>query len=325
MRQVLRPLIFALVFLLPATAAVFLAVEGLRLRPPVAPLLPQQDETLVRAEVGNVAEAEALFQRLGYAWPPAVGPSVPRIALDPLPADYPAGLETRRKKALFFRALLPLVLAENRVLRAQRQHLLRLRELGLPAQAGTASHAWLQDLLRRYRVSQEDGLAPAVERLLQRLDEIPPALVLAQAANESAWGTSRFARIANNLFGQWTWQEEHGIVPAERPEGERYLVRKFPSLRASVRDYLYNLNVGHAYEALRRMRHEMRAAGEALDAMALASGLSRYSERGEDYVEEIRRIIRGNRLDRLGDVDLMPAEDTRRLALLLDRFSDGDG
>ncbi len=118
--------------------------------------------------------------------------------------------------------------------------------------------------------------------------------MLAQAANESAWGTSRFTRVANNLFGQWTWQAAHGIVPASRPEGERYLVRKFPSLRDSVRDYLYNLNVGHAYEGLRRLRHEMRRRGQPLDAAILAAGLSRYSGRGAAYVEEIRRIIRGN-------------------------------
>ncbi|MDZ7825939.1 MAG: glucosaminidase domain-containing protein [Gammaproteobacteria bacterium] len=45
---------------------------------------------------------------------------------------------------------------------------------------------------------------------LRRADEIPPSLVLAQAAAESAWGTSRFARMANNLFGQPRFTEGCG-------------------------------------------------------------------------------------------------------------------
>ncbi len=304
----------ALALLLPVAAAALLAMVGNSHRP----LVPDWEEELLAVRLESVTEAEALFARLNYAWPPLQGPTVPRIAVDPLPDDYHAGLETQRKKALFFRVLLPMVLAENRVLRAQRRHLQRLLADGLPA-ADTAPREWLQGLLRRYRIAEDGDLELAAARLLQRLDEIPTALVLAQAANESAWGTSRFTRVANNLFGQWTWQAEHGIVPASRPEGERYLVRKFPSLRDSVRDYLYNLNVGHAYEGLRRLRHEMRRTDQPLDATILAAGLSRYSERGDAYVEEIRRIIRGNGLERLSEVDLMPPAAVRQVALLAEK------
>lgn len=311
MNRLRRHLLSVLALLLPVAGAVLLAMEGDRLRPFK---LQEPEEILLPVRVTTVAEAERLFARLDYVWPPAPGPTVPRIAVDPLPDDLGPELATSRKKALFFRVLLPLVLAENRILRAQRRHLLRLRELGLPLRKDSAARAWLDGLLARYRITIEDGLERAVDALLLRLDEVPPALVLAQAANESAWGTSRFARRANNLFGQWTWQAAHGIVPYGRPEGETYLVRRFSSLRDSVSDYLYNLNVGHAYEDLRRLRGEMRAAGRPLDALVLASGLHRYSRRGGDYVAEIRQIIRGNRLQRLGAVDLMPREAMRLAA-----------
>lgn len=311
MQSVARSVFHVLALALPVAAAAFLAVEGNRLRPLK---LPEPEETLLPVRVATVAEAERLFARLDYGWPPPPGPTVPRIAVDPLPADLGPELATPRKKALFFRVLLPLVLAENRTLRAQRRHLLRLREMGLPLREDSAARAWLDGLLARYRITIEEGLERAVDALLLRLDEVPPALVLAQAANESAWGTSRFARRANNLFGQWTWQAAHGIVPEGRPEGETYLVRRFPSLRDSVSDYLYNINVGHAYEELRRLRGEMRAASLPLDALELAAGLHRYSRRGGDYVAEIRQIIRGNRLQRLGDVDLMPREAMRLAA-----------
>ena len=312
MSRITRPLLQTLAFLLPVGGALFLAAEAQKQR---LLAVHEQAETLLTVRVASVEEAERLFEELDYQWPPPAGPTVPRIAVEPLPRDLDPAMPAPRKKALFFRLLLPLVLAENRELRAQRRQLLRLLEYGGIPPEGTGARHWLDGLLQRYRVTAEDP-ARAVEQLLERLDELPPALVLAQAANESAWGTSRFARVANNLFGQWTWQEEHGIVPAARPEGERYLVRKFPSLRDSVRDYFYNLNVGHAYQELRRLRREMRAAGSPLDPLALAGGLQRYSQRGEAYVEEIRRIIRANRLERLRDVDLMPLDAVRRLAWL---------
>ncbi len=312
MNRLPRPLLHGLVVLLPIAAAALLALEGNRLRS-LQP--PDSEEVLLPVRVSSVAEAERLFASLDYGWPPREGATVPRIAVDPLPPDLSPELSTTRKKLLFFRLLLPMVLAENRELRAQRRHLLRLRGLGTQWQEDPVARAWLDGLLARYRVSTAGGLAQALDELLLRLDEVPPALVLAQAANESAWGTSRFARRAKNLFGQWTWQAEHGLVPAARPEGETYLVRKFPTLRDSVSAYLYNINVGHAYGDLRRLRGEMRGQGRPLDALVLAAGLHRYSERGADYVAEIRRIIRKNRLERLSAVDLMPREAMRLAAL----------
>ncbi len=253
----------------------------------------------------SVEEVERLFARLSYHWPLAEGSLVPRIAIDPLPGDYQPDLEVSRKKALFFRAMLPLALAENGEIRKQREFVKRVRDrAGAPLDA--RSRERLRLLFGQYRVEMTEDLTAAIDALLQRMDEIPPALLLAQAANESAWGTSRFARLANNLFGQWTWRDGQGIVPLERPEGESYAVRKFPSLRASVRDYIHNLNIGHAYEELRALRSRQRQAGQPLDALALAAGLTRYSQRGEAYVDEIRSIIRGNRLEVLADVGLAP-------------------
>jgi len=287
---------------LPILLAVLLVVIANRYQP----VEMQWEEKLQTVRVDYVSDAERLFAQLGYHWPPQVGATVPRIAMDPLPGDLQPTLAVQRKKALFFRAILPLVLAENRQIRHQRAFVERMLAAGSVPRADSPQHRWLQRLFRHYRIKIRLDFNASLKRLLWHMDEIPSALVLAQAANESAWGTSRFARLANNLFGQWTWQQEQGIIPAERPEGHRYAVRKFPSLRASVRDYLHNLNIGHAYQELRRLRERMRASGRGLDALALVAGLSRYSSRGADYVDEIRQIIRGNHLNRLNGAVLSP-------------------
>jgi Bax protein len=122
--------------------------------------------------------------------------------------------------------------------------------------------------------------------------------VLAQAANESAWGTSRFAQLGNNLFGEWTYTPGAGIIPEDRPPGASYEVRKFPSLYESIRSYMNNLNRNEAYLKLRETRESLRKEGKLVTGTSLAYGLSKYSQRGDEYISEIQVMIRQNQLAR---------------------------
>ena len=122
-------------------------------------------------------------------------------------------------------------------------------------------------------------------------------MVLAQAAIESAWGTSRFARQANNLFGQWCFAPGCGIVPLHRPSDATYEVEKFPSVGAAVEAYYLNLNTHAAYRALRTIRRESRLQGKTLSGALMVAGLEKYSGRGIHYVEELRSMIRTNQLE----------------------------
>lgn len=255
---------------------------------------------LLPLHVASAQQLEAAFDRYGYNWPPQG--SVPPLVIQRFPEDM-MSLDAGHKKSLFFRALLPMVEAENKRIRVQRRFLeqqFSKRRL-LP---GTRRWSQVERLAEMYRVEGDLNAAKVRSTLLRRVDEVPPALVLAQAANESAWGNSRFAREANNLFGQWTYREDLGIVPAQRDEGARHFVRVFPDLRSSVRAYLHNINISFAYVDLRRMRARMRAAGQPLDPYRLSSGLLRYSQRGPEYVDEIRTMISVNGLDNLGSLVL---------------------
>ena len=117
---------------------------------------------------------------------------------------------------------------------------------------------------------------------------------LLQAAIESAWGTSRFAREGNNLFGQWCFSPGCGIVPDERPIGEGYEVASFETVLESVASYMRNLNTGWAYRELREIREQMRLDGRQPDPAEFADGLLSYSERGPVYIEVIRSMLRHN-------------------------------
>lgn len=246
----------------------------------------------------SVAHIEWLFDELDFTWPLTNEATVPRLTVTSLPDDLDSQVNKARKKSLFIRMLLPLVLAENERIQAQRRFLQHVFSHPLPA-PGSEEARRLQQLSKYYRVTGRWQDSDFQRRLLERVDSVPLALVIAQAANESGWGTSRFAQQANNLFGQWTFDQRQGLVPRERDAGLGHFVRIFPSLRASVRAYLHNLNTHRAYQPLRKLRRQLREQQLAVNASALVAGLKLYSQRGQHYVEEIRHLIAANRLERL--------------------------
>ena len=131
-----------------------------------------------------------------------------------------------------------------------------------------------------------------------KIDEIPASLVLAQSANESGWGTSRFATQAKNMFGIWCFREGCGVKPLRREAGRKYEVAKYNTVEESVEAYMLNINSHRAYRELRNIRSTARATDNNLSGIALAEGLAGYSARGEQYVKEIKQLIRVNKLQR---------------------------
>ncbi|WP_186291195.1 glucosaminidase domain-containing protein [Nitrospirillum viridazoti] len=155
---------------------------------------------------------------------------------------------------------------------------------------------WVARLAARY------GMDPArkidLDALLRRVDVVPVSMALAQAAEESGWGTSRFAQHGNALFGQLTWSEEEkeGITPRNRHPGDTSRFRKFEDLLECVRVYMQNLNTHDAYAQFRATRASLRRQGKPLDTMLLLNTLDKYSELGPVYVKAVRSLIRTNNL-----------------------------
>lgn len=238
----------------------------------------------------------------------------PELEITPPPDEVSEvfAYENSASKKRFVEQLLPLIEAQNQQLLADRQKAQNL----LAQELWTDS--WLLDQLELYRTDVPEALVATLrqgvdevsaadhahllesgERLMLKLDVVPPSLALAQSANESAWGRSRFASEGNNYFGQWCFSEGCGIVPTGRPEGESYEVRSFDSVADSVRGYILNLNRHWAYERLRALRAQQRRLGEQITGVHLAGGLERYSARGFDYIDELRSMIWVNDFDKL--------------------------
>lgn len=209
--------------------------------------------------------------------------------------DFSEIVDVNERKKEFFAYLLPAIEEMNDRVMAQREELYRLQ---LKLNAGHTmlkeEQAWLDNMVAYYRVD-EDSLDAQFDVLMRRVDIVPSTLVLIQAANESGWGTSRFAREGLNFFGQWCWTEGCGIVPAARPAGQSYEVRQFESMEASVEAFIRNLNTHFAYKDLREMRLQERESDDTVSSGTMTAGLMSYSERGQDYIDELNQMIRINR------------------------------
>lgn len=228
-----------------------------------------------------------IADRIGY-WkvtPTKTGYAAPARLLTGLPAQATAS----RRKVAFIEATLPLILRANEIILRDR---LRIEILHAYGQAGLAidedDTRWLETTADRYGVDVTD-----FGELLRRVDIVPPSLALAQAAEESGWGTSRFARRGKALFGQRVYRGTGGIVPLARPKGETFRVRAFNNVLDGVRAYLHNLNTHFAYEGFRRTRAAMRRRGR-IDGYGLTGLLWNYSERRGAYLNSIRTIMRVN-------------------------------
>lgn len=215
---------------------------------------------------------------------------VPRVLVNKMPSDVSIVQSPAERKQLFIKLALPLILHANERIAADRKNLIVLSEKLARMSATPSEQSWLDSLAARYGLE-----SPEIDALLQRVDAIPPSLALAQGAEESGWGTSRFVREGNAIFGQHTFNKGAGLVPERRDTDANYEVKSFDGLLESVTSYMTNLNTHSAYNEFRRIRADQRASGD-VDSYSLVGTLSRYSERGEAYIETIRSIIDTNDL-----------------------------
>ncbi len=276
---------------------------------PLPDTAPQQaslpaSAALVILNVRSVTDIKEVFQERAYSLDGVrrEGAEVPRVLVSTVPGDFSDMNDVKERKAVFLKMMLPLVLRANERIQADRARLVEIRSKLDAGKALEASdEAWLTLMAKEYKVKGGD-----LDALLAKVDAVPPSLALAQAAVESGWGTSRFAREGNALFGQWTTAKGNGMVPAAREAGKQHKVAAFETPLQAVQSYMKNLNTHPAYKGFRKERTKMRRDGRPLSGMTLAAHLKAYSEKGEKYVELVRHIIQFNKLRTLNAAQLAP-------------------
>ncbi len=206
----------------------------------------------------------------------------------------------RKRQRVFINYLKPRAQTLNRSILRTRQQVEGLYERWQSTKTlSVPNRQWLIALADNYNINDAQFVHPGDwVRLLKRVDIVPVSMILAQAANESSWGSSRFAQQGLNLFGQWCYQPGCGIVPLKRPPGRRYEVQKFSTINASIQAYVHNLNTNNHYAQFRNLRFHTRNSKKNLSGYTLAQGLKNYSERKNKYVKSIQSMITNYQLER---------------------------
>jgi len=248
-----------------------------------------------------------LFDDLGYDLKGIrAGQKVKPIYLTKLPKDLKTLGDTKKKRELFIKIVLPLILNENDKITEDRKKLFKI--LGKNFNT-VGERVWLQRRFREYKIEDQDS-----GKLKMRMDIIPVSIALAQAANESGWGTSRFALEGNALFGQWTWSKK-GISPKNKDPDQSHKILQFQILKASVRAYKNNLNTHNAYKEFRETRAKLRQENKRIIGLDLTKYLKNYASIGEKYVVIIEDIIENNSLTDFDKADLLPIKLKKGVAL----------
>jgi len=200
------------------------------------------------------------------------------------------GLPVADKKKKFFALVLPSVLLAKRKLADLRAEVVRISS---EPEVSSEDAMWLEAMLERYRAEDTTDL-------LRRMEDHPNSVVLAQAALESGWGTSRFFREGNNVFGIWSFDSgEPRLEAGETRGGKRIFVKRYPSLGGSIQDYFTTIGRG-PYQGFRHARTREK------NPLILIRHLQRYSELGEEYIRRLALTIRSNDLGRFDRYELVP-------------------
>ena len=247
----------------------------------------------------TTTEIDSLFKEVNYNLKDVRDTKLVKpIDIGLLPNEIKNIGNTKKRKDMFIKIVLPLIVKENNKIRVDRKRLFTI----LNKNSNTdIEKKWLEKKYKQYGVRKND-----LSTLKVRMDEIPVSLAIAQAAKETGWGTSRFALKGNALFGQWTWSGE-GLKPKNADEGKDHKVMKFHSLQLSVRAYLRNLNTHSTYKNLRKARTELRNQNKPLDSLILSKHLDKYAETGSQYIEVLQKIIEQNNLKDFDEARLLPS------------------
>tara|TARA_B100000579_G_scaffold106303_1_gene84639 strand:- start:945 stop:1955 length:1011 start_codon:yes stop_codon:yes gene_type:complete len=204
-----------------------------------------------------------------------------------------------QSKKDFVKTLLPLISYQNQNILLERSKLEDLKYFLINKNTLSKTDLnFLNKISKKYRLKTDNKHKyDLVNELLNRVDIIPNSIVLAQAANESGWGTSRFAREYNALFGEYTYNYSDGVVPLLREEGEKHLVKTFTSVDKSVQSYFNNLNSHSAYKEFREVREMMREKNNFSNIKLLVEELDSYAA-DINYIKTINSIIDVNKLDK---------------------------
>ena len=213
-----------------------------------------------------------------------------------LPPNFDELQDVGVKKKLFYLITLPIIHESNELILKDREMIINIEKKFLRSDLNENETNEVVRLSKKYKLDYNTIDLKLFRDLKQRINIIPVSLALAQAIVESGWGQSRFALEGNALYGQWTTNEQKGLIPEDRDEDKTHAVRKFENLKQSVQAYMHNINTHKAYYSFRVVRRIAERVQYTDPISAKVKFLAAYAEIGQKYVDKLELIIESNKL-----------------------------
>ena len=93
--------------------------------------------------------------------------------------------------------------------------------------------------------------------LLEKVDKVPPSIMVVTAGIYSNWGTSRLALQANDFYLSEIWYEDKGMKPLDDPEAQ-YRYKIYANIEECIADKALKINSHINYEYVRAARKMSR-------------------------------------------------------------------
>jgi len=216
--------------------------------------------------------------------------------LSNLPFDFDKLQDVGVKKKLFYLITLPIISETNDLILNDRKMIINIEKKFLRSALNKNETNEIIRLSKKYKLDYSSIDLKLFKNLKQRINVIPTSLALAQAIVESGWGQSRFALEGNALYGQWTTNEQKGIIPEDRDDDKTHAVLKFENLKQSAQAYMHNINTHRAYYSFRVVRSIAERVQYTDPISAKVKFLAAYAEIGQEYVDKLELIIESNKL-----------------------------
>lgn len=209
-------------------------------------------------------ELEMLYRDYGYKdyiympdW------KYPPIFLQSLPVDFNEIKNKQKRNKLFLQIMVPLTLKLNEELTLERLEIEELIEdFNDRHDLSEEQINLLEQKAQKYdiftRLKGERRYALFLENLKEKVDIIPPSILIAAAAIETNWGTNRIVRLANSLYRELVWYTDEGLAPLDEKEDKSYRYKIFPSLYDSLVSHALKINSNVNYEQFRTRRAQLR-------------------------------------------------------------------
>lgn len=215
----------------------------------------------------DIKGLEAIYQFYGYdgvkGYLRLPDYTYPPIYLTSFPVDYAQITDEKKRNALFIKILAPLAFKINSEIMQERSDIQKIaddfekdQDISDEQSRLLEEKALKYDIFSRLKGYQRHKYL--ISELLNKVDELPPSFLIAAAAMETNWGTSRIVKEGNSLYKQLIWHTDQGLKPEGETEDDTYRIAVFPNLISSMRAFALKLNSSISFVHLRNFRRELR-------------------------------------------------------------------